>query len=300
MKLCACLLRPAAAFALAGVLSAPDALACRTTTCAVQNPAPDCSVDGVTQCLVGGHPLFWEQQCVAFSVDNRAVPSMGLDFPAVEQLVGASFALWPNADCSGAFPSIAVSSLGPLACHVPEYNRTGPNANGVIFYDADWPHDPQELGVTTVTFDTDTGKLLDADMDLNLTGLQRPIELEYVVAHEAGHFFGLDHSVDDTALMFSHYVAVSATTSPTLAADDVAGICAAYPPSRAVGVCDFEPERGYASDCGGDVTGGCQLSPRSNRSGGLTATIPLLVAAIFLRRRKKPAMHAHSLMLRPT
>lgn len=272
--------------ALLGTLWTSRAAACRTTTCSVTQSLPACARDPVTGCLPGP-PLFWEQQCVSYSVDSRGAPSVGLDWNASEQLVSASFSLWPTAACAGGgFPSIAVSSFGPLLCHSPEYNSTGPNANGVIFYPTDWPHDPTELGVTSVSFNTETGKIFDADMEINLAGLDA-IDLRYVVAHEAGHFLGMDHSPNPAALMYSRYQPFGATGAPTLNADDIGTICAAYPPGRPVGVCDFEPERGYAPDCGGDVQGSCAVRPAHPPATGSAAL--LVAAALFayrVRRRR--------------
>src|SRR3970040_1332984 len=102
-----------AAGLVAGLLLTPDALACRTTTCASANAPPECVRDPVTRCWIAGAPLVWEQSCVSFSVQGRGVPSLGLDYATTEALVIQAFALWPSADCGGSFPSISISSMGP-------------------------------------------------------------------------------------------------------------------------------------------------------------------------------------------
>jgi hypothetical protein len=74
-----------------------------------------------------------------------------------------------------------------------------------------------------------------------------------------------------------------------LAPDDVAAICAAYPSDRVTSaVCNFEPERGYASDCGGDVEGSCHFAPRARiRASLVTPSIFLALATAALTRRRR-------------
>src|SRR5690606_499403 len=138
-------------------------------------------------------------------------------------------------------------------------NPEGPNANAVIFREHDWPHDPFALALTTVSFNTDTGKLFDADIEVNVfSQLVSEASLRYVVAHEAGHFLGLDHAHDPEALMFERYSPVETSGELELTADDRAGICRAYPPDReTTSRCNAEPERGFAPECGGDIEGSC-------------------------------------------
>jgi hypothetical protein len=79
-----------------------------------------------------------------------------------------------------------------------------------------------------------------------------------VLMHEAGHFLGLAHSADETALMYAYYHASSAAG---LTQDDVEGICATAVPgglrlTTNAGVvdagttCDPTPSNGFQSQCG--------------------------------------------------
>jgi hypothetical protein len=266
------------------VLAERNALACRTTTCASSHAPPECQRDPITNCWIGGAPLVWQEACVSFAVQERGIPALGLDYSATEMLVTQAFATWPNSGCPNGFPSISVTSFGPLACNDLEFQRSGPNANAVLFRDSGWEHDPTAIGLTTVTFDTTTGRIMDADVEVNLSGFLLSAEdLGYVLAHEAGHFFGLDHSADGSALMYLNYSPLGQAGPPVLTADDIASICDAYPLYRPMTACDFEPEHGFSADCGGDVEGGCSIVPPGDPKA------PWLLVAVFgclaLRRR---------------
>jgi hypothetical protein len=247
------------AFAMA-IGSADDARACLTTTCAVKNPPPECVRDVTTSCWTAGIPLQWREPCVSFSVDARGIPKFSLGYADTEALVVSSFALWLASSCTTGFPSIAVQSAGPTNCARVEYNPEGPNSNSVVFQSKNWSHDSFALGVTTVSFDVETGRIVDADIEVNLeSGNLNFLGIHYVVAHEAGHFFGIDHSADGTALMYAQSSGLGFEALPLLTPDDQNAMCAAYPTLRPVGVCDFEPERGYSDTCGGDIEASCTV-----------------------------------------
>ena len=77
------------------------------------------------------------------------------------------------------------------------------------------------------------------------------VDLLSVATHEAGHFFGLAHSSDPEASMFAAYTP-GTITQRTLHADDVAGICDAYPAGTGAGECDTVPRHGFSTLCGAD------------------------------------------------
>lgn len=268
---------------------------CRTTTCAVQSPPASCVRDQ-DGCWAAGIPLIWPEQCLSFSVSGQGSPRLGLDYPTAQDLVQRAFSLWATASCPDGFPTIAFASRGPLMCERREYNPSGPNANAVLFRDSDWAHDPAAIALTTVTFADSTGTLLNADMEINSFGYDQlgPAELQFVVAHEAGHFLGLDHSPDPTALMF-YRDSFDPTMEPHLAADDLAGLCAIYSPGRAVPQCSFEPPHGFAADCGGNVTAACAVAVDTTTSGAASSRAPaafttglaLALAVVFQRLRRR-------------
>ena len=134
---------------------------------------------------------------------------------------------------------ITTSNLGPVECAEVRYNPNGPNQNVIVFRDDKWPYsDPNNtLGLTTVTFNADTGEILrrrhgDQLHGKNLsTGDTVPangFDLLSVITHEAGHFLGLAHATNSTATMYASYKPGTSTLR-TLTADDIAGVCEIYP-----------------------------------------------------------------------
>jgi hypothetical protein len=131
-----------------------------------------------------------------------------------------------------------------------------------------------------------------------------PQNLAYVFAHEAGHFLGLDHSPVASALMFATYALDSSAGPPALGPDDIAGICTAYPPTRAPAAsCNFEPVRGFAPDCGGNVVGGCAVAAAPaptawGAAGGLSA-LALAAVSLALGARSRLIRHRRAGRRRP-
>jgi hypothetical protein len=246
-----------------GTAYAARASACLTTTCAVKDRPSSCVRDPMTRCWLAGAPLQWREPCVSFSVDTRGIPPLGLNYGDTEALVISSFAIWTAVQCPSGFPSISVYSAGPSQCFRVEYNPEGPNSNAVIFHTSGWSHDPAAIGVTTVSFNPETGRIVDADIEVNLTGNGLDfLGIHYVLTHEAGHFYGLDHSPDVSAVMFAQSNSSNFAMPPVLDADDENAVCLAYPTERSVGACDFEPESGYSAVCGGDIEASCAIQRR--------------------------------------
>jgi hypothetical protein len=270
---------------------------CRTTTCAVRNPPPSCTRDLATGCWQEGIPLYWPQQCISYAVSSAGAPLLGLDSAAAATIVDGAFAHWPTATCAdGGSPSVALMGRTGLTCDRVEYNPTGPNANAILFRDSDWTHDSTAYALTTVAFNTRTGQILDADMEIQ-TPLLTVGDLDFVVTHESGHFLGLDHSPLPSAVMFFQYG--GGAIVPELSQDDIDAICTAYPTSRSAPACDFEPPKGYATDCGGDVSAACAIAPeplsaevtsspaRSSWGWLDGAALGVLALSLGLRRRRR-------------
>src|SRR5262249_12542106 len=75
-------------------------------------------------------------------------------------------------------------------------------------------YDPAALAVTLMSYDTDSGRITDADIVVNaekypwiagddISGCSNQYDLQNVLTHELGHLFGLAHDPDDgNATMF--------------------------------------------------------------------------------------------------
>jgi hypothetical protein len=275
-----------------GALPARQAQAfCRTTTCAVEKPPKNCERDMATGCWSAGIPLAWPQECVSFSVNTNASQRLGLGYDQALEIAQEAFAHWPLASCAdGGQPSIAFMSLPGLTCDRVEFNGTGPNANAILFRDDTWTHSQDALALTTVFFNANTGQLRNADMEINVTNPEVSIEaLPFIITHESGHFIGLDHAPDPQTVMYFQYNRLPGQ-SFALTDDDIAAVCDAYPPSRSVpATCDFQPPKGYAIDCGGDVQAACAVAPApaTDRGAWWWCALLALGAAVTFRWRRR-------------
>jgi MYXO-CTERM domain-containing protein len=301
-----------AAFAVILAVSANARAFCRTATGGL--------VDGCTitpdECCTTGLPLYWKNACVGYDIQQDASKQVSYDDAA--QAIALAFTKWTGATCStpGAAgagqsrASIDVRDLGPVQCNQVQYNKDGPNQHVIIFDDNTWPHNDSNntLALTTVTFDSTTGEIYDADMEINTAQqtltVHDPIpadgyDLASIVTHETGHFLGMAHSGDTAATMYAHY-RQGATSMRNLTQDDVQGICSIYPPdgTRNIGdggtvsedSCDPTPRHGFQSACASGQSSGCSLArtPRSDSSSSSSSAFAALslFGLFFVRRRR--------------
>jgi len=262
-----------------GVLGSSTAHAyCRylTTTPAAWNPVSQGGCfegDGIEPAYI----LFWNQICVGYSIQQDA--SRYVTLSDATALAGEAFLAWTSATCSGqAPPSVQAINNAPVACNILPTHQ-----NAIIFRDDGWPaeYDSSWLALTSLTFyintndpnDPKNGQILGADMEINEsdyrlvanpdaadasgTGIES-FPLLPVLMHEAGHFLGLAHSADTSALMYALYHPSSAAG---LTEDDREGICSMALPGGlrltsnsglvdANTTCDPTPFHSSQSQCG--------------------------------------------------
>jgi predicted Zn-dependent protease len=240
-----------------GLITASEQVAsayCFTSTCRDRDICP------------GGEPLApscipttWKRPCVSVNVQVDA--SSQVPFDVTDALVTEAFAAWNNAACdTGAKPNIHVENLGPAECASIEFNQyKGGNANVVIFRDEKWPHSGESttIALTTVTYNTETGEIVGADMEVNsknftftTSDTDVNTDLLSILTHEAGHFLGLAHSNDLSATMYEEYD--YGIGMRLLAPDDINAICTAYPPQDPPidpETCNPIPKYGFSSEC---------------------------------------------------
>jgi hypothetical protein len=285
------------AVTLVGV--SPAAAFCRSTTCTGDCPR---DVDG---CKTTGEKLFWPGGCVGFSLQEDS--SIHIPMKYFRQVAARSFVSWSELECDGGLSTMLFSELDEVTCKRAEYNPGGTNANVLLFQDTKWVYsgDGNTLAKTTVTFDSDSGEILDADIEINHANNDFTIndevvdyDLESVLTHEVGHFIGLDHSPDFDATMYAGYEP-GTIEQRSLEPDDVLAACAVYPPTRDV-ACDPAPRGGLGDTCGGgenandlsvDEGPGCSTScatpePRGFPKGAIAASA-LAFALVAGRRRRR-------------
>lgn len=285
---------------LAAAVYSPAAEAfCRSTTCV----GMECQRDE-NGCKTTGEKLFWRSSCVAFSVNTGGTKYIAKKY--IDAAINTSFFAWTSVACeAGGNATISFSPFEGADCRRTEYNDGGTNANIVLFQDDKWKYLGVENNIakTTVTFDDDTGEILDADIEVNHTFNDITVDdtivhydLQSILTHEIGHFIGLDHSVDDLATMYAGYEEGSIEPR-TLEPDDLAAACEVYAPGRAA-ACTPEPRGGFSNLCGGVPAGppgsepeeSCAITPPGRARGaaawkhGISALG--LMALIFVSRRR--------------
>jgi hypothetical protein len=228
--------------------------------------------------------LYWRNQCAGYSIQKDA--SKQVPLADATRVAAQAFAAWTGASCpNGGSPSIFPSPLPPVSCNTtPSQEHNNP----IIFRDSLWPHGDRSntLGYTTLTVDLTTGEIFGADIEINThdytivasgTPMNGAYDLASVLTHEAGHFLGLAHSGDKSAIMYAFYMPGSAALTP----DDVSGICSLYPAdgsrstqngtaSVAATTCSPTPQ-GFRDDCGSLDSGVSSVgsgSPPSPGDGG--------------------------------
>lgn len=236
-------------FVVTCLLSLQALAYCRTTTCDVgqrvcAQDAMGCSLDGV--------PLTWDGHCVGVQVGAGSA-TRRITASQVELVVERALRTWSEASCG--------HDQGPsFAYYVTGAEQTLGAAldgqNAVHFRDKDWPHHDlhSNVALTTLSIDRLTGRILDADVELNSfaqpffssTKLSK-YDLELVLLHETGHVLGLSHSKVGASKMAAEY-AEPESGLRWLALDDEQAICHAYPAavgaqtcstsSNAFGLCD--------------------------------------------------------------
>ncbi len=276
-----------AAIALLATLLAPAAASayCRTRTV----PQPEATV-----CATEGAPLVWSGGCVSLHV-NPTVTAPNIPRDQLRLVVDEAARAWKTVACDPVTRAAPTFELvvGADRTDPVGYQEGRPNSN-VVTWRATWGddayHDPRAAAITVVTFGSRSATILDADTELNvralfpfsLDGGPGTTDLRTVVVHELGHTQGLAHPADRNAVMW--FTAGQGERRRTPNADDIAGLCAIYPSSRAIR-CD--PEVRTESLEGG----GCAASP-GGRGGVGVALLGGVAAALAALRRRRSASNS--------
>lgn len=275
-------------------------------------------------CKADGEPMAWTRRCTSQALD--VLGSSDLTPAEVREVVQKSVEAWTSVSCEGEPIQLEVHAIEETcSCNQAEFNVEGGNVNSLSFVSAaDWQerysHDNVTLAITTVWHNVETGEILDADMEINEGNgpyaicpaqagcVNGDVDLQNVVTHEMGHYFGLAHpSASQQGEELSTMSSVSntgETLKRTLEEDDINGICAIYPPGLLPETCDDEPYGGL------DLTGsgnGADGGTATNNNDGCSCDVPgaltssrfsfwmyaltLMGAWIFLRR---PRTATHS------
>jgi hypothetical protein len=240
------------ALALGVFLPATAQAYCRTTTVNLEASTDDPSLSG--QCWPDGTPIAWPAGRVPYGVS--AAGSTQVSAADATRIADLAFSAWNETSCTGGNPGVEAYDVG-LLDYVPDGSECNPSTacqpttNNVIYFrDDSWPYHSSiyTLALTTVSYGVNDGVIFEAYTEVNTAqypfSIQTPpatgtYDLQSILTHEAGHFLGLAHSPDPSAVMY--YSIVPEEVRTTLTADDVAGICAIYPPTHTGCSCATAP-----------------------------------------------------------
>lgn len=195
-----------------------------------------------------GPSLYWSTRALSYAINRAGYPSL----PAADvyDAVQASFATWQAVTCT----DVQFALLSLTDENVVGYNWRSPedNANLIIWRNGDandpadlWRHERGSIAVTTTTFNSHSGELLDADIEFNgqyyqftactppAAGCTVAYDVQNTLTHEIGHLVGLDHTplgqpgASETTMYPS--APRGEISKRDLAADDIAGFCFIYP-----------------------------------------------------------------------
>ncbi len=261
-----------ASLPLLGASLAPAAKAFKVyETCATPQAKARCEENGIEP-----EPVRWWRRSLTFTLGKIEPGEFALS--EMQGLVEAAMGAWTQASCAGS--NFAAGSVPPITyagesdatkSTIPVSTSADPDNVFVFIRSAsEW----QRLGnqgswiaITKFYHDEFTGEIVDADMEINDGGYkfsidgtpdQGEVDFLSMLTHEAGHFYGMDHSADATATMYATYSqGAAATESRTLAPDDIDGVCSLYTnvPERKPPVTDS----GKGGGCTTGALGGLSL-----------------------------------------
>lgn len=154
-----------------------------------------------------------------------------------------------------------------------------------------WQHQEAAIAITTTSYNPDTGRILDSDIEFNtptfiFSTVDSPAcpsgmystscvatDIQNTTTHELGHLLGLGHSPSTTSTM-AFRANPGELSKRILDADSAQFVCNVYPRGKPSKTCFLTP---VSSELGASARG-CQAAP-----GGLL----LAMAALLLRRRSR-------------
>ncbi len=235
----------------------------------------------------------WTRACVPWWLHEG--PTAGLPRPEVGATLRDAFAAWNGVEASFVrFQERGVTCVDGTGADA----RLG-RENVVVFRDA-WPYTRNVVALTSLTYDTETGAIMDADVEFNAEGYDfatdgtpTAYDLRLVMMHEAGHMLGLEHSTVSDAVMFRD--ARAGERAPdALHPDDEAGVVATHPVAASPGACDPAAPVATLDDphCPAEAApdDGCAggRSPRSPFAWALGLSLVALGARSLSARRSRP------------
>ena len=288
-----------AAFGLVLVLGSARASAfCRATTC---NEAKQVCEKDAKGCVTEGTPVSWRSSTLEYHLHDRGTRT--LVRAETRAVIRAAFGTWSDVLCEGnlrtrlRFVEREDISLDPS--ETADSSDPTRKLNGVFFRDTSWPHGSKSPLASTFRLYGDKqskGTITSARIEVNTAEKEFSLpddgtnktDLMAVLVHEIGHFIGIGHSREPESIMMEAFCEegnrcnLGRRASRRLAADDVAAVCALYPPG--------EPEvpQSPAAEAP-EPAAGCSAGGASPESAFGVAG--LVVGFVVMRRRPRTSGH---------
>ncbi len=203
-----------------------------------------CNAEGIYRCKAGDtpKPVQWTTLKLTYNIHsagskeipNRSDGTIGAE---LEETIHKSFQAWSKPTCSElSFEYNGLTNETSIGYYDgPDASR---KVNMVLWQDETWPYGSfSAVALTTVTFSTTTGQIVDADIEMNGATFQfsntdnpkgSDVDIQNTLTHEVGHFIGLDHSNDPNATMYPTAPPLE-LSKRVLHEDDIKGLCHMYP-----------------------------------------------------------------------
>lgn len=251
-------------------------------------------------CATTGRTLAWFDRCSTIKLLPRGKQDIASD--VILGTIATSFDTWNAVRCDGDLVGlVATVSDVPASEDSPRHGLSGGNENVVMFVDSQalWLerlNPAAAIGLTSVFHSKKTGQILGADMEINDWSVRLGIcgracgvgitDLQNVLTHEAGHYYGLGHVADSTATMYYEAPARD-IAKRDLGADDITGLCDTYPAGSFDAACTGGPLADMFKDngCGCSAVGGIH----SIKAWLIGLPLTLLLALRIARRRRRSA-----------
>jgi uncharacterized protein (TIGR03382 family) len=217
----------------------------------------------------GGNSLAWFDRTIVWHLPDPG--SADVPHEAAVAAAKRAFAAWAAIGCTDV--NFTFVTGGPTRTSLDGGDADGRNV--IHWRESDWPGAPDQIAITTVTYEPSTGRILDVDIDLNgqylfFTATENPDQAEYdiesALLHEVGHLLGFDDSADPTAVMAQ--ALTRGDVRRALGDDDQEAVCAVYPAG--------EPTP-FVGGVGTDLVGGCSAGGPAGTAAALLALLALLL-----------------------
>jgi MYXO-CTERM domain-containing protein len=265
---------------------------CRTTAC---DPSKGDCGNSAHGCQTKGTPLAWKDGDVELLVDEGGSVLRNISGADTQTAVESALSTWMSADCPGGGHPSFTANTQLKANLKAEFNENGANQSVVAYLDETWPYETGAVAKTQLAFSLDTGDIVDADTIYNSAEYSLAldpmaaddIDLEAVMTHEIGHVLGLAHSDAPGATMQKETKGFATAALKTLEPDDMAGICAIYPPASQKKPTSATPSDATGGDSSTSSSSGCSMGPRAPTSSVELAALAVAAAAVLRRRQKR-------------